>query len=84
MTATARTRAQLTDAVQRCGGNGRHADNLIASYEHMQARLTEANTAYEQGDTQTAETIFNELERNFARPLDELARDTITNRRSAA
>lgn len=72
---------QIARAVETVGGDLSDIKDLVAVYKQVQAKLTEANRLDQAGDRTAADAIGNDLEQQYAKPLEQIARDRIRLRR---
>jgi hypothetical protein len=71
---------QIAAAVEARHGDLTDVQDLVSTYERMQARLRAANAAAEAGLEHAAEREWARLEAEYARPLEDVAKDHIGRR----
>jgi hypothetical protein len=65
----------IAQAVERQGGGDVEVAGLVATWERLRQRLATVSTNHEAGNTAQAEADWQQLEREFSKPLDAVVRD---------
>ncbi|HEY5342494.1 MAG TPA: hypothetical protein VIJ66_02425 [Solirubrobacteraceae bacterium] len=74
------TRTQIANAVEAQGGDLDDVIDLIETYERVQRRLSAACDLHDQGDEVAAQAAYDELDRDYGKPLDQIAGDHLRKR----
>lgn len=69
------TTKQIADAVEAQGGDLADVQDLVACWERLHAGLATANVRFAEGDHAGAESVWAELEAEYAKPRDQVVRE---------
>jgi hypothetical protein len=69
------TLRQIAEAVECQGGDLADVQDLVSCWERMQERLRHANALCVAGNEQAAEAVWQKLDAEFAKPLEDVVRE---------